>query len=683
MFRHRTLGRLLLSSAILATGACDSDSPVGPDGDLGGAQSVSIQQSNVRLLSGDGVQLSAIDGTGMDVTGSVTWSVADASTLSVRGGFVEAVAPGVTFVRAELSGAVDSIRVVVTFGTDIADGVTLRLQETGAVPMQLTGAAFLHDRFNSDADHLSLTAAPGEFNPDSPPGIDFAAGETRIHMLLDGLPGLGPQTLESWTVVERADGGFALQGGNGIAIWNEDPQDPSRVELFVGVGQFSVELDRVDLPSVAGLPSGTLTGRVAFDAAGLVVELGDGPPRIVGQIGDQTIPVFAEFSVAIRLSPVGVGTIGIEGGPNPLPPLAIGAPRGGHYQEGLLLDYSVALQGQDGTTKAFANQLWIGTPGVGVFSVDEALPADIESGEAYIPEKTWAWSAAGTDIQAVFQGTGPTNAFSSGGTLSITDYVAAGPDEYGLIVGEFAVPETVFGPGGTTQTQVLSATFTAPILPLTMTTSRVLPPSELSDLNRPLDNPSRIRLGTGTGQIVGRVLEDGFTTVPGVTVSITGPSGSGEVVSNELGLFWIDGLDAGDYTVEWEVPVGFQLAAGEESVLSPVRVGEDVPVSLELNLADEAGNGLLRVFASDVEAQSALDGVSFVVRATDSDEVLATLVSGTDRRGSAMHKLQPGTYDIEVVAPDGWVLRAGDPNPVEVRVAKGRLAFKSAALVRR
>lgn len=658
---------------VIGSGACGGDSPAGPGADPPSSTLV-IQKADLRMLPGEDVRLTAKDGAGRDVTGAAAWTAADMETVRVEAGEVTALLPGVTWIRAEYGDAVDSVRAVVSFRRPAEEGVALGMRGVLSSPLELTGAAFWHHRLGAAFDHTTLLATPGTFDPETPPGIDFQGNGTQISLSLGAAPEVGVRQLESWTVATRDGGGFELRGPDGVAVWKEDPDDPDRVELYVSVGLFDLEIDRVEPPEVTGLPSGVLAGRVAFDAAGLEVDLSQGPPAIVGQLGTETVRVFAEFQLALRVFPVGSGSIGVEGGSMPFATASIGAPQAGRYRDGLILEYSLALPGADGSITAFANQIWIGSPHEGVIDLEEVGPEAIEGTAAYAPDRAWAWSAAGSDIQAVFRGGGPANAFSSGGSVRVTSYRPAGEDVFGRIEGDFEIPEAVYGEGGAEDQQVVRATFVAPVLPHSLAASQIVPPPEIPEPETPEPEPWRPRIGNGNARIYGLVQEDDLYGLEGVEVRVSGPAGSGTAITNAVGAFAFEGLTPGDYDVEIVVPEGYQLAAHQNAAVRGVNVEKREQRRLDLSLADAQGNGTLLTMAVDKGGTELVDGVTITVVPEAGGDPVATLVTGSDvlGQGWARAKVPPGRYRLVVEPPPGFVLSEDEPDPGAFQIEAGR-----------
>jgi len=680
--RRAGLNRHAWASAVLAlwTVGCDWQSPAGP-GEDGPDVSVVVVSGDLHLLPGSTLLLAARDGSSSDVTGVATWGVGDSEIVTVDAGLVTAERPGVTWIRADYQGAADSVRVVVSFPARLQDGVALDVRGVLSDPLELTGTASWHDRLGSDVDHTVLMATPGAFDPSAPPGIDFAGDGTQVSLGFASAPTVGVRQLESWTVALREGGGFVLQGPDGAAVWYQDPDDPDRVELYVSVGLFDLEIDRVEPPQAAGLPSGVLAGRVAFDGAGLEVDLSQGPPIIVGQLATETVRVFAEFQLALRVFPVGTGTIQVEGGPAPFVTVPFGAPQAGRYRDGMILEYSLALTDAASTPVGFANQIWIGTPREGFITLDGVGPEAIVGTEAYATDRAWAWSASGAEIQSVFRGEGPSNGFSSGGSVRVTSYRPATEEVFGQIEGEFEIPETIYGPGGPQDEQVVRGTFVAPVLPHSLAAVQVVPPPENP---RPEDRepePWRPRIGQGTARIYGRVVEDDLFPVEGVSIRISGPAGSGTAISNSLGAYAFEGLTPGDYDVELEALAGRQLATGQAASIPAVHVDDWDQHLLELHLADAAGNGTLFVITTNLDAQTLVDGVTVTVGTEDGGGQVATLVTGTARAGGAWVKLQPGRYRIDVQPPQGLAVSPSEIQPIVVRIVKGHQWFEVVGLV--
>jgi hypothetical protein len=680
--RRAGLNRRAWAAAALAltTVGCDARSPAGP-GEEGPEVTVVVVDGDLHMRPGGILRLAARDGADTDVTEAATWRASDAETVTLDAGLVSAELPGVTWISADYGDAADSVRVVVSFPTLLEVGVALDVRGVLSSALELTGSALWHDRLGSDRDHTMLMATPGTFDPETPPGIDFAGDGTQISLSFSSAPTVGVRQLESWTVIPREAGGFAFEGPDGVVVWYQDPLDPDRVELYVSVGLFDLEVDRVEPAPDAGLPSGVLAGRVAFDGAGLEVDLSQGPPRIVGQLDTETVRVFAEFQLALRAFPIGTGTIEVEGGPAPFAVVPVGAPQAGRYLDGVILDYSLALPDAEGATVGFANQIWIGTPRVGLIDLEAVGPEAIAGTEAYSADRAWAWSAHGTDIQAVFRGDGATNAFSSGGSVRVTSYRPASDDVFGQIEGDFEIPETLHGPQGVQGAQVVRGTFVAPVLPHALAAAQIVPPPEIPTPETPEPEPWRPRIGDGSARIYGRVIEDDVLPVEGVEIRISGPAGSGTAVSNSLGAYAFEGLTPGDYHIELAALAGHQLARGQAASIPGVHVEDRDQRVLELHLADAAGNGTLFVIAANLDAQTLVDGVGVTVRPEDGGDPVATLVTGSERLGGASVKLQPGRYRLEVEAPPGLVLSPSEVQPMVVQIVTGHQWFEVVGLV--
>ena len=86
--------------------------------------------------------------------------------------------------------------------------------------------------------------------------------------------------------------------------------------------------------------------------------------------------------------------------------------------------------------------------------------------------------------------------------------------------------------------------------------------------------------GTGVGSIQGQVLADGASQ-GGVTVTL---SNNQTAVTNTSGQFTFTQVASGTYQVSVQVPLGYQLAAGQTSSRTvTVDDGEDAEVTFLLN----------------------------------------------------------------------------------------------------
>lgn len=637
---------------------------------------VRIEQASMTLQVGEQVALTAVDENGADITRDVLWRVVDATTLGVRDNSVTARAPGFGMVVAQRGARADSLRVTVPFGTSIDSGLALRLGGVADLTLALTGISFVYDRLDSDADVTHIMASPTGSDPLEPPALDFALGQSQVFVRLPVPPVADTFRFQSATLHERPDGSFELRGDAGVEIWTQNPAQPWKAELYVSVGEFELVIESASRPDYGQEQSGALTGRIAFEAAGFVVALDDGPPHIVDQIGTETVSVYGEFGVDLRTWPLGAGTTQITGGPAPLGVTAI-VPDAKPHNGGLLLDVSVAVPA---TTEQdfYSTQVWLGSPGIGPAGLTAIDDAGLRAADSYAPDLAWGWTGLNrTDLQAILYGEADVLGYSSGGTVEITRYVPAGERGFGILEGTFVMPQVVTEGAESAGEQTVLASFSAPIYPLALAAYHGRPPvlDRNGDPGDPPDSDASYRrFGYGDGILRGSVLEDDRFAVSGAAVTLMMAETIVTAVSNAEGGFGFYGLPAGDYTLELEVPAGHQLAAGQQAVMTPLVVAEAADIRMDLDLADAAGNGSLLVHALVEPSGDALPGLGVRVRDPESGDLVAE--GTTDGRGRFDRKILPGVYDVESIPPTGYMLANGTDSVMRVRINRGHTTME-------
>lgn len=664
----------LVTLAAVAAAACDDPSRgVRP----GSSSGLAIEQRDLRLQVGSSATLKAVNGAGEDVSAQAEWTTRDARTIELgRAGRATALAHGITWVVAEHAGARDSVRVTVPFGSSLAEGVALALGG-GRAPITVSGVSRVVEYLGIGKLTTVVTAAAGPLVPAMLEDPGFFDADTLIRVVFDGVPEAGKHTLQPYELVKREDGTFSVRGGSGATVWVRDPHDPRRAEMWLPVGPVEVEIDETSVPQARGPATGALKGRLTFEGAGFQVALEDGPARIVGQVDTHTSPIYAEFNLVQMVWPIGSSTFSVEGGPYPLDEVVVWSPVASLKDGGVVIDLAKADR-QRGVV--YGTQLWTGAAGTGDFPLASPAPEALADGSAYTAGTAWGWSDIGTVAHRNDHGGPESGGISSGGTIRITGYTPPGEDVFGLISGTVSMEQEYLTVSGETGSQRIAMKFELPVLPRSESRHhRRYPLVEV-----PAPDPSRAALGSGSGVLYGRALEDGHIPVPEVRVTLSGPGGTATVTSDAEGYFTFSSLEGGMYSLRFDIPAGYDLARGQQQVMDRVNLPVGGDSQMFLKFSDAAGNGALRVVAFDPAASQRLDGVRIRIRRQGSTGVLSTLVTGErPHEGAASTKLQPGSYELEIVPPAGYGFPDGTTDRRVVEVHKGHTSTHPIPLVRR
>lgn len=654
-----------ISMAALTVGlvlaACDPESPTTPA--RGG---IRIQQEALRLQPGAKADLSVVDPSGRDVTDEASWSSQSTHTATVEVGVVRAQHNGMTWVTAEYRGARDSVHVTVPFSSSVQEGLALSLG-TEAEPLALNGMTWVYQYLGGDDPFTVVNAAPGPDVLTDLEGEDFVVPDTLVRIFADGLLEPGSHTLQGITIDAAPDGTFAL-GRRGAMVWVRRPDDPSLVELWLPVAGAEVAVEELTLAPEEGPATGRMVGRLAFEAAGLLVKWDESPLRIVGQVDTTTRMVYAEFDLPLRRRPLGFADVAVTGGPAPLEARRV------TVSQSALLDGAVMLPfvGRHGDW-LFGTHVRIGTPAVGDLELPVVDPASFVTGEAFSGSASWIWSVG--DSIAGDQVTPQLVAYGQSGSVSVTEYMPPDETTFGRINGTLAAEEAVYTENGFAGTQTVTVDFTVPVQPLNQYYGPPVPPT----VDIALTDPSRGRIGSGDGTLVGQVLLDERDPVAGVSLTLTGAEGSATAVSREHGGFEFLGLEGGSYTISVTPPDGYGLAYGQDANMHLIHAGNDTSY-LNIKLSDGKGNGRFQVVALNQ-----VNGLEIRVRPEEGGDVIATIVTGIDFEppmpGWASVKLPAGRYLMELTPPDGYALAPDEPAERVIEIFEGLLTWVPVDLV--
>lgn len=423
-----TLLRISLVAVLLAagwylTGCRDATGPE-PAGGL------RIVAPASTLREGETLSLSVVSKVGAEPVDvhSVHWSSRDESTATVRDGVVRGVAAGVASIVAEAGHARDSLEVAVRFSSLAAGEVAVRLQRSGAAVVHASGFSRFTEPLTVEGGVQFPTNTYIQTSLGDPQNGSLA--DTVLLVSLGAAPQAGDQLLRSAELTESAYG--LLPAGQDYVLYGiVDHTDPSSYDLYVSVGDFHLYLDRVELPSTPGLRQGRLAGRVSFEAAGLRVQR---EPdlfwgRVVGQVSDTTIRVFAEFDTELSHWLAGSVAWTATGAFQGSIKAAAGVARLTGSE--LSLDLGATLfSDASATTGDFGwYHLSLDNPGVGSFTVATTSPTEPSGGPAA------SYAALPADVRVLGVTPASANAFSKGGTVTITSYQPPTAEDLGTLEG--------------------------------------------------------------------------------------------------------------------------------------------------------------------------------------------------------------------------------------------------------
>ena len=476
MHIHRR--RIAISLAAAAAGAAT----LGACSDAVGStpsSALEVTAATPRLVEGGSVTLDVtVDGRPIGA-GEVSWESRDPSTVTVQNGVARGVAPGVTYVVARRGEASDSARLTVGFRELRANIVGIRVSGAGSAPIQLAGGALYVEDISPGAhpDHGIL------FATSAPAGSSFDAATQADSVLSILLPpgrmSVGTTVIDPVQVTTSPDVALVATGPTITALWVREGEDgpggtPFDRRVYVPVTRGTLELTTVQFPSVPGRVAGTVRGIVSFEAAGLNIHYGAGGTQTATPIGDQTVMVYAEFSMPLYHELVAEGSpITLAGGPTPGTYAA--QARASFADGGVTIDVPAVL-GTTVNSLASETRIWIPSPAVGTHAVDAAPTSAIGDGsnvkwwvgDTTGGAKPWARHFAATLDVMNFERIGQeSNALSTGGTITITEYTAPGADTYGRLAGTLSIELGYWRNGAFTgERTTLTNGFAIPIAPL-------------------------------------------------------------------------------------------------------------------------------------------------------------------------------------------------------------------------
>ena len=663
--QHGTRWRTLALALIVTLGACDD--PEGPR--VGDA--LEISAARTHLVQGESLDLRVIDADGQDVTSSAVWTTDDPTTLAVDDGLITGVAPGFAEVAASVGGEVARARFNVRVGDLAAGDMVLRMQATAADPLRFSGFSFLVDWMGDPAtatdEQRDYTILHAQASGASDPLIPDSIGEptdTVFRVSFPGRPVAGFQHMPSWELVEQEDGTFHMEGTTGAMLQVLETGTPGQQELWVPVNGFDLELDHVEIPTQAGFPTGTIRGRASFEAAGLLVEVGEDGMRAIDQIGTETVRIYIEFETAIRIWPRGGANLEVTGAVTSSGWVsAWGEP----YRGGLLFG-TQRYRGQG--TPLTITQVWLGSPGAGVFPLDEIQPAVLADSLSYTADAVWSWISSDVNIDASFQALGDITGLSRTGTVSITEYVAATDEIFGLARGEIDATYTVFGPDGVTgQEIVVRGSFNLPVAPVVWQQGTVVPPHQIRNPGAPSQPPAP----TAPGMIQGRVVVDDVTTLAGVRVSLTRENEQIVTETGYAGHYYFPNVSPGEWTLDVELPEDLIPAEGQRLPLQVTLPPADT-LSYPIHLGPADSTGLLLVSVR-ADSGALVADVQVRVYAAGTETLVAEAVTTGELgayQGRIPIRLAPGIYEVRVVVPEGYEVMPGSSATIPyVRIMRG------------
>ncbi len=661
----RRLAMALTVVVASQAGCSDGVAPASPEGEV----SLSIENEVIRLLPGERATL--------DVRGDgghpATFGVRDPSVATVSAeGVLRASDPGMTWAWARVDSDQDSVRVVVSFPSTASGGIALALGADDD-PLRLTGVSRLYRTLTGDDAYTDVSATAGSERAPELELEDFFSGrDTLVVLRVSGTLDEGLRTVEPWQVSATEQGYLDLQGMEGAMVWIRDPDQPDRADLYVPVGDIQLEIDRSRIPDEIGPATGALTGRMSFEAAGLVVAVDEQGTRIVGQVDTETTRVFAEFDLAQRIHPLGSVRASIDGGPLPVEAATLSTPEVGLWNGGLLMN--IGGRGPEGAR--YFTQVWSGAAGEGTRAVDPLDLEELMNGSALVGSRVFAWTESGTQSELLAGETLSNLALSTGGSLHVTHYEAPDADTWGLLAAEITIDEKLVLGGAPDATQSVTLDILAPIAPLSETVYPHQPTAVVNGDGVPL-GAGVVRVGNGPLQLPGRAVETSITPVEGVAVTLRWSGGSATARTNAQGEFLFTGVQPGDYYLDVEPPQGYDFAWRQKATMGPLNLSADLPTWIPLYLSDAAGHGGLGFQSGIASLGSSVDGLVGQVRREGTATVVATLTGGDflPQSGIARTKLEPGRYEVDLAPPAGYRLADGQSATVSVEVHKGREFF--------
>lgn len=417
------------------------------------------------------IALRDAQGNALDPVG-VTWTSRDPSTVRMDGAVLAARAPGVTHVVAELGRARDSVLVEVRFRELEAGEMGIRVQQEEQDGLRIRGE-LQHQLWiqRPELNGSYLIVEPGDDLRTDPVELDDAAGrDTLLLVAFRDPPRAGRMLLEAGEILEL-DGTLLATGPNNAALWILDREE-RRLNVFFAVGTIVLNLRSLQPPARPGLHAGSAVGTVAFEAAGLSIQVSEEGGRgvIEGPLGDETVRIYGQFELPYIHWQFGDGSLAFEGGPAPFAPTR-GNGEGEIADEGTLTLSHGAGEGGPGGLRRFASLLTVVEDvfGPGTYALG---PGNAEAFDRHLYMGDLAPSMARAVVLEYEpdQTAGPARrvdtAFSTEGVVTITALQPPTELDQGLLTGRLEV-ELAFEEDGqpTGETTVAVQEFISPLLP--------------------------------------------------------------------------------------------------------------------------------------------------------------------------------------------------------------------------
>jgi len=436
---------------------------------------VTIAQESVRMTEGSSVELgvSALDSEGNAVApGAILWSSSDETTALVTPeGTLRGIAPGTAVVRAGLGLSSDSVLVVVEF-RDLTLGLAARVQGLGGSRLETRGSGTVSRNILANGSPglvrttLNTQLGPEPEGTTGAPG--FLAGDTLIHVFVQGEPTLGRRTFSGPVASLGPNSELLLQGGlEGALLWYQDPDIPRRSHLFVPVEDVVLDVTSVELPTFSGFDGdGRVAGTYAFEAAGLVIEHGGvgSPPIVVGQTADTTVQVFVQFDMPLLRWDQGLANLFSNDLGFPIDSLVTGARSamvGGQFQMGIAGGFGT------GSDEANLVDLFVQLNGAGsgTFELEDLGPIDIDD-PAGLPTVSFARLARGVAVNFLPPEL-TSEAFATSGFVTVDEFRSPTLERFGHARGALELEFAVYDNGvATGETLSIRADFYAALPPL-------------------------------------------------------------------------------------------------------------------------------------------------------------------------------------------------------------------------
>lgn len=406
---------------------------------------VTIAEDEIVLVEGGEARLTVsvtdLTGASLDVS-NVRWSSSDNTTADVTsGGVVVGLAPGIATLWADAGSTRDSVRVTVEFA-QLERALAARIQGAGGVRVATDGTATIRQNRLPSGESgtliwtsfsARLTEAAGPSGAPAP-----SLGDTLLSVGIEGLPTVGTHKVAPATVEQGPNGELLLLGGglgHGLLAYHEEGTD--RTNLFIPVDTLRVDIESVELPSQPGLDGGVVRGRVAFEAAGLIVEHGAGYGRVVGQVADTTVQVYAQFEMPLLRWELGLAEMSFEGIDTPFEPLMTGAVSG-MVSGALRIRSGVGFRFSGSDEFTFVD-LFLNLEGAGngTFSINDVGAVDLEDLDG-LPATNWGRLLDRRGVEP-FTVLSEARFFATGGAVTIEDFRSPTRRHFGHAKGSYEV----------------------------------------------------------------------------------------------------------------------------------------------------------------------------------------------------------------------------------------------------